>query len=342
MQVDDGGESEVRVAYFHTDHLGTLAASAMSNESGTLVVGSVTRYLPYGGCRTAPSANLTDHGFTGHKHNDDLGLVYMRARYYVPGLGRFASADTIVPDPGNPQSLNRYSYVLNSPLLFIDPTGHDCANPTNPGEATHCQFAEQRALASTVRVILIGYEYNLMEEADGTFVKIRTGPDLYSEGLGTVIESNQLFTHDHHRFLLDEGVELTGIQLMDAKGNLLASPTWLNYNVSGARAGILTFDRSEVDFGSEVAHLGSPQALARGDELAQVVLHGGKNPDVQWVQFREWNQRDRSNLSFETTGKLLEGDSGGGNFHGGSLVGCNWKKDPSRVAIVPLSVAEQE
>ena len=39
-------------------------------------------------------------------------------------LNRFASADTIVPDPANPQSFNRYSYVLNNPVNLIDPSGH--------------------------------------------------------------------------------------------------------------------------------------------------------------------------------------------------------------------------
>ena len=48
----------------------------------------------------------------------------MQARFYDPLLGRFLSADTIVPEPGNPQSLNRYSYVYNSPLMYNDPTGH--------------------------------------------------------------------------------------------------------------------------------------------------------------------------------------------------------------------------
>jgi hypothetical protein len=38
--------------------------------------------------------------------------------------GRWAQADTVVPQPGNPQALNRYSYVLNNPLRFVDPTGH--------------------------------------------------------------------------------------------------------------------------------------------------------------------------------------------------------------------------
>jgi hypothetical protein len=50
--------------------------------------------------------------------------MYYRARFYHPALGRFISADTIVPEPGQPQDFNRYSYVRNSPLRFVDPTGH--------------------------------------------------------------------------------------------------------------------------------------------------------------------------------------------------------------------------
>jgi len=46
------------------------------------------------------------------------------ARYYNPQLGRFISADSIVPNLGNPQDLNRYSYVANNPLKFTDPAGH--------------------------------------------------------------------------------------------------------------------------------------------------------------------------------------------------------------------------
>jgi hypothetical protein len=39
-------------------------------------------------------------------------------------LGRFIQADTLVPDPANPQSLNRFAYVRNNPLAFVDPSGH--------------------------------------------------------------------------------------------------------------------------------------------------------------------------------------------------------------------------
>jgi hypothetical protein len=43
-------------------------------------------------------------------------------------LGRFVSADSIVPGAGNPQAFNRYSYVLGNPLRYTDPTGHRCEN----------------------------------------------------------------------------------------------------------------------------------------------------------------------------------------------------------------------
>ncbi len=54
----------------------------------------------------------------------DTGVDPYNARYYDPELGRFISPDTIVQDPSNPQTLNRYSYVLNNPLKFTDPSGH--------------------------------------------------------------------------------------------------------------------------------------------------------------------------------------------------------------------------
>ncbi len=121
--------------YLYADHLGS--ASLVADSNAAVVAGSTARYTPFGGWRTEPTAGLTDRGYTGHMHNnlgtgaEDIGLVYMAARWYSPTLGRFISADTIVPNPANPQSLNRYSYVRNSPLNMTDPTGHyeaDCEN----------------------------------------------------------------------------------------------------------------------------------------------------------------------------------------------------------------------
>jgi hypothetical protein len=47
-------------------------------------------------------------------------------------LGRFVSADTVVPEAGNPQALNRYAYTLGNPLRFTDPSGHQCAEGDMP------------------------------------------------------------------------------------------------------------------------------------------------------------------------------------------------------------------
>jgi RHS repeat-associated protein len=55
--------------------------------------------------------------------DSSTGLYFYNARYYDPALGRFIQPDSIVPEPGNPQSFNRYSYVLNNPLRYTDPTG---------------------------------------------------------------------------------------------------------------------------------------------------------------------------------------------------------------------------
>ncbi|MGB1252072.1 MAG: RHS repeat-associated core domain-containing protein, partial [Candidatus Promineifilaceae bacterium] len=132
--------------YIHTDHLGssTVMTFGHNNPNGNLGnvdVSSYARYLPFGGYRGQPTSNsdISDSGFTGHKHNDSVGLIYMNARFYVPSINRFASADTIVPDPVNSQSYNRYSYVENRPINLNDPSGH-CGEGENLelGETESC------------------------------------------------------------------------------------------------------------------------------------------------------------------------------------------------------------
>ncbi|VAW30617.1 hypothetical protein MNBD_CHLOROFLEXI01-2106, partial [hydrothermal vent metagenome] len=110
--------------YLFTDHLGSTVVLTKDSD-GYILADSLTRYMPFGEYRgTAPSQAMTDQGYTGQKENMEIGLIYYNARFYVPGIGRFASADTIVPNPTNPQSFNRYSYVRNNPINFSDPTGN--------------------------------------------------------------------------------------------------------------------------------------------------------------------------------------------------------------------------
>ena len=62
------------------------------------------------------ATGYTDATFTGQRRDVGTGLYFYGARWYDPVVGRFIQADPLVPEPGNPQSLNRYSYVLNNSL----------------------------------------------------------------------------------------------------------------------------------------------------------------------------------------------------------------------------------
>ena len=66
----------------------------------------------------------TTRGFTGQEELSDVGLVHLNGRIYDPLIARMTSADPMVPDPLNGQAWNRYSYVVNNPLAFTDPSGY--------------------------------------------------------------------------------------------------------------------------------------------------------------------------------------------------------------------------
>jgi len=109
------------VYYLHGDHLGST--SVASSDSGALH--SRQGYTPYGEVRYVTGELPTEFGFTGQRNDSYIKLIQMGARWYDAQIGRFVSADTIIPNFANPQSLNRYAYVENRPLVAIDPTGHD-------------------------------------------------------------------------------------------------------------------------------------------------------------------------------------------------------------------------
>jgi RHS repeat-associated protein len=95
--------------------------------------------LPFGdGLATAPipclssDIDATEHHFTGKERDAESGNDYFVARYYGSSMGRFMSPDPsgiASADPASPQSWNLYNYVLNNPLVHIDPNGLDCATP---------------------------------------------------------------------------------------------------------------------------------------------------------------------------------------------------------------------
>jgi RHS repeat-associated protein len=123
--------------YLHSDHLGST--SVTTSITGTVLARQ--DYTPYGSVRSGGGLP-TDIGFTGQRAESGLGsLMYFRARFYSPYLNRWLQPDSIVPEPGNPQALNRYAFVYNNPLKYIDPSGH-CSD--DPDEPTGClQLGQQ-------------------------------------------------------------------------------------------------------------------------------------------------------------------------------------------------------
>ncbi len=118
------------ITYLHGDHLGSTSVTSGATSSTQV-------YYPFGAVRASSGSLQTDFTFTGQKFDASAGLMYYGARYYDAALGRFISADTIVPSAGNPQALNRYAYTLNNPVRYVDPTGHQGCEVTvceDPGE----------------------------------------------------------------------------------------------------------------------------------------------------------------------------------------------------------------
>jgi len=115
--------SDGRTQFYHPNHLGS--ASVITEQNGNRK--EKMEYFPFGTYREAIDydTNFPDvfYTFTGQEEDDELGLYNYKARLYDPVLGRFISPDRIVQAPENPQSLNRYSYCLNNPLIYTDPSG---------------------------------------------------------------------------------------------------------------------------------------------------------------------------------------------------------------------------
>jgi RHS repeat-associated protein len=134
------GTSQAVINYVFDDHLGS--GSIFTNETGNVL--ETASYDAFGKRRNAKNwqsltnpfselsnlsslLSITQNGFTGHVQVDHASIIHMGGRIYDPELGRFAQADPVVENPKDAQTLNRYSYVLNNPLSYTDPSGYMCS-----------------------------------------------------------------------------------------------------------------------------------------------------------------------------------------------------------------------
>jgi len=113
---DGDGADDFR--FFHADQLGS-ALVITDDEGASVWTGD---YLPFGG-EDSSEGEVDRYRFTQHELDNQTGFLYAKARFYDPRIGRFISTDPVGGSVGNSQSWNRYAYVGNNPLAFIDPDG---------------------------------------------------------------------------------------------------------------------------------------------------------------------------------------------------------------------------
>ncbi|PAJ71967.1 hypothetical protein CJF42_23805, partial [Pseudoalteromonas sp. NBT06-2] len=129
------------ISYTLKDRLGS---SRIFTDADGDIIGDLRNFDPFGKPRLSSGQNTFDgnaklpdvngkltneeengrRGFTDHEHLDEVELIHMNGRVYDYNLGRFMSVDPLIQAPGNSQSINPYSYIMNNPLAGTDPTGY--------------------------------------------------------------------------------------------------------------------------------------------------------------------------------------------------------------------------
>ena len=102
-----------------TDNLGSILC--VMDENGTKVFDA--SYDAWGKQTVTLNTIGLHRGYTGHEMLSEFDIINMNGRLYDPVLGRFFSPDNYVQMPDNSQNFNRYSYCLNNPLKYTDPSG---------------------------------------------------------------------------------------------------------------------------------------------------------------------------------------------------------------------------
>jgi len=119
------------IHYYFSDHLGSHGV--VTNMAGTTCEQDID-YYPYGGVENDYCPTVAQHyKFTGKERDAESGLDYFGGRHNTSNLGRFMTPDAFYKDShaGDPQSWNKYAYVRNNPLRYVDPTGENATVSTS-------------------------------------------------------------------------------------------------------------------------------------------------------------------------------------------------------------------
>ncbi len=111
------------LTYFGYDGQGSIRYVLDHPAAATIL--SAFDYDAYGNLLAGAPTDANLYRYTAQPWDPDLGLYYLRARYYQPTLGRFLTGDSYEGSQTDPLSLHKYLYCQGDPVNGTDPTGHD-------------------------------------------------------------------------------------------------------------------------------------------------------------------------------------------------------------------------
>ncbi len=241
---------------------------------------SEQRYKPYGEVRWSSGAGMpTDFTFTSQRAGpaNYVGspMDYV-ARGYSPALGRFVSADTIVPGAGNPQAFNRYMYVLGNPLGLRDPSGHSATSPEGgPSFRTLFDLEQQGYFESCYRTSCFSYALvNALRSNPGYDIESDTTTN-FAEKSQLVVALWQLWANTDTK--IDAAGLLAAVALVGA---------------SAAEAGDIFAKGGEAESGTPAS---AKQPVIIGEDMAKRIRPyaesvGGKTIN-DWIPSDEWTMQ---------------------------------------------------
>jgi RHS repeat-associated protein len=163
-------------SFYGYDGAGTVRQ--LTNSAGILT--DEYEYDAYGNSFTKVGTTPNNYLYRGEQYDSDLGLYYLRARYYNPQTGRFLSRDPENGKPTDPKTLHKYLYASGNPVNRIDPRGREDL----------VEYAETVVEAIRIDIAIACYmvEYiSILEDfADGKIPLLNLGPGTvtWTEGGG--------------------------------------------------------------------------------------------------------------------------------------------------------------
>ncbi len=199
------------------------------------------------------------------------------ARYYEVRLGRWLSADTVVPEAGDPQSLNRFSYVLGNPVLYADPSGRSSANPP-PGTPPHSACSRYPGLQGCQWFTHLEWELGVRESRlPLSYVRVGLSAEAewHGETAGVIVATNAILTHGHHIKRGESPDDLASVTLRNRHGVRMRPdiPARDFTFVELDDVSLIVF-RSEMFSLDQVALLGNAAELEPGRIAYQAIYQG--------------------------------------------------------------------